>query len=88
MMAHEIITLQDLQAFRLQLLEDFKNLLANQKHADKEWLRSPDVRKLLQISHGTLQNLRINGTLPYKKVGGIIYYKLADIKNILGDNTF
>ena len=74
-MAQEIITLQDLQAFPLQLLNDLKGLLASQPQHTNEWLRSPEVRKLLKISHGTLQNLRVTGTLPYKKIGGIIYYK-------------
>jgi hypothetical protein len=85
-MAQEIITLQDLQEFRSQLLNDLKVLLASQVQPQNQWLRSPDVRKLLKISHGTLQNLRVNGTLPYTKVGGIIYYKLADINNLLNAN--
>ena len=34
---------------------------------------------MLRISPGTLQNLRVNGTLAYTKIGGIIYYKYEDI---------
>jgi hypothetical protein len=37
-MAHEIVTLEDLQKFRLQLLDDLKGLVQNQTHANKEWL--------------------------------------------------
>ena len=87
-MAQEIITLQDLQAFRLQLLDDLKQLLADQDRTNpkKEWLRSSEVKKLLKISHGTLQNLRVNGTLPFRKIGGICYYKLTDINNLLNEN--
>ena len=33
-----------------------------------------------------LKILRVNGTLPYKKIGGIIYYKLADINNLLNES--
>jgi hypothetical protein len=44
------------------------------------------VRKLLNISTGTLQNLRINGTLPYTRMGSILYYKQADIDKILNEN--
>jgi hypothetical protein len=40
-----------------------------------QWLKSSEVRKLLKISSGTLQNLRINGTLNFYKIGGILYYK-------------
>ena len=84
-MPQVIITLQDLQEFRLQLLNDLKGLLANQTETNpgKEWLRSPEVKRLLKISYGTLQNLRVNGTLPYKKIGGIIYYKMSDIDNLM-----
>jgi hypothetical protein len=40
----------------------------------------------LQISPGTLQNLRINGTLPYTKIGGIIYYDAAEIQKVMEEN--
>lgn len=41
---------------------------------------------MLNISPGTLQNLRINGTLRFTKMGSIIYYKLEDINKILEEN--
>jgi hypothetical protein len=41
---------------------------------------------LLQVSPGTLQNLRINGTLPYTKVGGIIYYDAEEIQGVMTAN--
>ncbi|MGY0039324.1 helix-turn-helix domain-containing protein [Pedobacter sp. NJ-S-72] len=41
------------------------------------------MRKLLNISPGTLQNLRINGTLRFTKVGSMLYYKLDDINTLL-----
>jgi hypothetical protein len=35
-------------------------------------------------THGTLQNLRITRrSLPYTKLGGIMFYKYEDIKNLL-----
>jgi hypothetical protein len=87
-MAQEIITTEDLQKFRLQLLEDLKAFvqLPIQK---KEWLRSKEVKKMLGISHGTLQNLRINKVLPYRKIGGIMFYKCDDIVKLLeqGSNS-
>jgi predicted site-specific integrase-resolvase len=52
----------------------------------KKWLKSNEVRKLLNISPGTLQNLRINGTLRYTKMGSIIYYKQEDINKVLEGN--
>jgi hypothetical protein len=82
-MAMEIITMEDLETFRLRLLEDIKGLLKPISQSEKTWLKSGEVRKLLGISHGTLQNLRINGTIPYQKIGGITYYRYADILNLL-----
>ena len=82
-MAVEIITKADLEEFRLKLLEDIKTLLGGQHDEPKKWLKSYQVRNLLKISPGTLQNLRINGTLSYSKVGSIFYYKYEDIQKLL-----
>jgi hypothetical protein len=86
-MAAEIITTDDLREFKLELLDNIKQLLSNNNgQPQKKWLKSPDVRKLLNISPGTLQNLRINGTLPYTKVGGVIYYDMEDNSQIMLNN--
>ena len=53
----------------------------------KKWLKSFEVRKLLNISPNTLTNLRINGTLPYTKIGGVIYYNYDDIQSMLEANN-
>ncbi|RXG11180.1 hypothetical protein DSM03_1291, partial [Leeuwenhoekiella aestuarii] len=37
-------------------------------------------------SPGTLQNLRINGTIPFTKVGGIIYYDAQEIQQLMEAN--
>ncbi|MEX1241398.1 MAG: helix-turn-helix domain-containing protein [Cyclobacteriaceae bacterium] len=69
--------------FRVQLIEQLKVLLKQPEPVKKEWLKSAEVRKLLGVSHGTLQNLRINGLLPYSKVGGLIFYKYDDLVKLL-----
>ena len=83
-MAAEIITIEDLQEFRELLLNDIKGLLASHTQEAGKLLKSYQVRNMLNISPGTLQTLRVNGTLPYKKVGGIIYYKYDDILKLTG----
>jgi Helix-turn-helix domain len=86
-MAATIITTEDLREFKLELLDDSKKLLNTQTgHTTKKWLKSPEVRELLSISPGTLQNLRINGTLPYTKVGGAIYYDYQEILQVMENN--
>ena len=82
-MAVQIITQEDLVAFRLTLLQDLKEIFNKEAQPEKKWLKSKEVRKLLNISPGTLQNLRINGTLSYTKVGAIIYYDNIDIEKLL-----
>ena len=86
-MPTSIITTDDLREFKIELLDDIKNLLAKQSKGKlKRYLKSSEVMDLLQVSPGTLQNLRINGTLPYTKVGGIIYYDAEEIQEILTNN--
>ena len=85
-MAVEVITREDLNEFRTLLLSDLKELFKGKDEQPKQWLKSKEVRKLLTISPGTLQNMRINGTLSYTKIGGIIYYSTNDIDKVLEFN--
>ncbi len=84
-MAISIITKEDLQQFKIELLEGIELLLKGKTTEQKLWLRSSEVKKLLNISSGTLQNLRINGTLSYSKIGGSLYYNYKDIQKLLTD---
>ncbi len=84
-MSVEIITKEDLQLFRRQLLEDLQQLLDKKQsgRAQKQVLKSAEVRRLLQISPATLQTLRVNGTLPYTKIGGTLYYRYEDLESLM-----
>jgi hypothetical protein len=82
-----IITTDDLRDFKIELLQDIRKLLTKQTSGNlKRYLKSSEVMELLQLSPGTLQNLRINGTLPYSKVGGIIYYDSEEIHKLMNKN--
>ena len=86
-MPAQIITTDDLREFKIELLDEIRNIVSKQKSdTTKKWLKSSEVRKLLNISPGTLQTLRINGTLPYTKIGGTNYYNLTDIEKLLSKN--
>ncbi|RED45665.1 helix-turn-helix domain-containing protein [Seonamhaeicola aphaedonensis] len=86
-MSANIITTEDLMEFKIELLDGIKELLNNQQgNQNRKWLKSPEVRELLGISPGTLQNLRINGTIPYTKVGGVLYYDYHDIMEVMEKN--
>ncbi|AZI20630.1 helix-turn-helix domain-containing protein [Chryseobacterium taklimakanense] len=82
-MALEVLTKDDLQKFKAELLEDIKQLFHIRTTEQKLWLRSSEVKELLNISSGTLQNLRISGELKCSKVGGINYYDYRDIEKML-----
>lgn len=86
-MPTNIITTDDLRDFKMELLDDIKNLLSQQSSGTiKKYLKSSEVMDFLQVSPGTLQNLRINGTLPYTKIGGIIFYDAEDIQHVMDKN--
>ena len=81
-----IITTDDLREFKVELLEEIKELLNSKGGKQKQWLKSTEVMEMLKISPGTLQNLRVNGTLPYTKIGGLIYYDATEIDRVMEEN--
>ena len=86
-MAIEVITKEDLNELRQLLIADLSTLLEiKPQQQQKKWLKSNEVRELLNISPGPLQNLRINGTLTYTRVGGILFYESAHIDKLLNEN--
>ena len=77
-----IITKEDLEKFKSDIIEEVKRLIQPSSET-KQLLKSCDVRKILGCSPGTLQNLRITNQLPFSKIGGTIYYKLNDVNNLI-----
>jgi Helix-turn-helix domain len=82
-MAAEIITKEDLQEFGKNLLSQIKSLLGQSIEEPKKWLKTYQVKNLLKISDNTLQTLRDNGTIPFTKIGGILFYSSDDINKVL-----
>lgn len=87
-MAMEILTSEDLQRFKAELLEELRILFEEnlKPHETKKWLKTPEVLRILKLSPSTLQTLRLNGTIPYTKIGCSLYYDNQDILKILTDN--
>lgn len=50
-----------------------------------EWLKSRVVRKLMDMSPGSLQNLRVTGKVRLKKVLGSYYYNKSDLTNLFNE---
>lgn len=88
-MPASVVTPEDLKAFKEELIQELAKLIAqNNNHAStKKWLKSNEVRRMLLISPGTLQNLRMNGTLPFTKIGGVIFYDYQDIEKMLAKHS-
>jgi hypothetical protein len=84
-MTFEVITKDDLKTLKQEIITELKTILGGQTE-QKKWLKSADVREMLGISPGTLQNLRINGTLPYTKMGKMMYYEYDDVVSVLTQN--
>ena len=83
---NSIATKGDLEDLKKEILQAITNLSEKTGLTSKRWLKSQDVRKMLDISHGSLQTLRINGTLSYSKLGGSLYYDVEDIQKVLEKN--
>ncbi len=81
----ELVTKNDLDNLRDTLLKELRSLVGVRTDT-KKYLKSSEVRELLGCSAGTLQNLRVNGTLEYTKIGGTIYYASASVDEVFEKN--
>lgn len=61
---------------------DSINVAKNDGFKDK-WYVTEEVCKLLNVSRRTLQNMRDNQTIKFRKAGRKIYYKARDIEEYL-----
>lgn len=57
-------------------------LLGSTSQCLKQWLKSTEVRMLLDISPGKLHALHIKRQLSFMRVGGTIYYDQVDIEKM------
>ncbi len=74
---------QDFDLIRAYVLAMKKSKLDSFKET---WIDGQDVLQTMHISKRTLQSLRDNGTLPYSRINGKFYYKVADIESLLESN--
>jgi len=87
-MPREIITTDDLREFKIELLDEIKKLLKTSSTAGtKKYLKSSEMKRMLNVTSGTLQTLRINGTLPYTKIGSLIFYDAEEIYKLMKENS-
>ncbi|TRW24230.1 helix-turn-helix domain-containing protein [Flavobacterium zepuense] len=85
-----VITKDDLRQFGMVLMNDIRQQLQSKyeqqdESLHPEWLKSKVVRKLLDMSAGTLQTLRISGKIRSKKILGSYYYNKEDLLNLFNE---
>ncbi len=74
---------ENFEVIRAYILSIKKSKLDNLKES---WVDGNEVANALNVSNRTLQTFRDNGTLPYSRVKGKFYYKVADIEALLESN--
>jgi len=87
-MPTEIVNTDDLREFKIELLNDIKELLVSSSTVNKKYLKGIELQKILNVSPTTLQTLRVSGILPYSKIGGTIFYDIDDVTKVMKENKF
>jgi len=82
-MGVNILTKEDLQLFKQELITELTKLFNSQVPQKKKWLKSYEVREMLGISRGTLQNPKDKGTLHPSLVGGLLFYDYDEINKLM-----
>lgn len=88
----EYITKEDLRRFGIEMLDGIRKLQIEKAVAEKEelepqWIKSRKARKLLDMSPGSLQNLRVTGKVRNKKVLGSYYYNKSDLLGLFDNSS-
>lgn len=81
----EVVTIQS-QAFQelIAKLEAINTRLnAKDKEPKEKWIDNQELLLLLKISKRTAQHYRDTGMISFSQVGNKIYYKLADVEDLL-----
>lgn len=88
----EIVTKEDLRQFGISLLDSVRTIIKDNNRektesVKPEWVKSKAVRKLLDISAGSLQNLRTTQKVRFKKVLGSYYYNREDLEKLFKNES-
>ena len=86
-MMSDWITKDDLRQFQILLLHEIGTMIkeVNKNCGDEtetEWLKSRAIRRIMDISPGTLQNLRVTRKVRVRKVMGSYYYNKSDVMKL------
>jgi len=80
----EIVTKEMFEDFKIELNEqlmELKNAVQNKQ--TKKIMKNKELKEYLGVSYSTLDKMRANNVIPYKKIMGNYYYSFEDINRIL-----
>lgn len=71
-----------------EIIDEVKQIIKAKESPDlKKWVKSAQVKKMLNLSHGKLQMMRNQKTISYTRIGGTIYYNVEDIERMMDENA-
>lgn len=83
-MTTQVLTMEDFQQFKAELFQELHQIFQSANNQQpRKWVKSYEVREMLGISPGTLQNMRANRTIAYSKIGGLVFYDYNDIIKLM-----
>jgi hypothetical protein len=87
---NDMVTKEDLRQFGLELLGNIGTLMTQTREVqneivDQEWIKSKQVRLLMNMSPGSIQNLRVTQKIRFKKILGSYYYNKVDLLKLFTD---
>ena len=80
----EIVTKEMFEDFKNELngqLMQLKNSVENKQ--TKKIMKNKELKEYLGVSYSTLDKMRANNVIPYKKIMGNYYYDIKEIERVL-----
>ena len=80
----EIVTKEMFEDFKNELngqLNEIKNAVENKQQ--KKIMKNKELKEYLGVSYSTLDKMRANNVIPYKKIMGNYYYSVIEIDRII-----
>lgn len=80
----EIVTKEMFEDFKNELseqLNELKNAVENKQ--SKKIMKNKELKEYLGVSYSTLDKMRAQNIIPYKKIMGNYYYTIDEIKKVI-----
>ena len=84
----EIVTKEMFEDFKNELngqLIELKNAVQNKQ--TKKIMKNKELKEYLGVSYSTLDKMRANNIIPYKKIMGNYYYNIEEINKSFKHNN-